>query len=93
VILYHALDDRRWPYTTERPVLARVEVVRALEGGRFELENGRRRWILEAPPSVPGVELLVPGRMAWALMRAPRFDAALGTLVMTAERVVEHLVE
>jgi hypothetical protein len=93
VILYRAQEARRWPYPPERPVLARVEVVRALEGGRYELENGRRRWILEAPASVPGVELLVPGRMAWALMRAPRFDTALGTLVMTAERVVERLVE
>ncbi len=84
--IFWAIKDVRWRYPEDAYVLAALDVVADLGGGRFEIDTLQdQTFILEVPPSLPRRELLVPGHHVWVIMGRPRFDPQLRKLVLTAE--------
>ncbi len=92
--LFWAVKDVRWKYPADAYVLCVVDVEADLGGGRYAIDLGQKlSAVLEAGPKVPGRELLVPGRKAWAILGGARFDPTLKKLVLTVHDVEAHYVE
>jgi hypothetical protein len=83
---FWAIHDVKWKYPDGAFVLSDLTVGPDLGGGRWEIPvENRLSFIVEVPPSLPRREILQTGHNAWMILGHPRFDRALGKLVLVVE--------